>query len=213
MKDKSTADTRIGLPPAQNPIRVARQKAVEDLREQSETQLEWLGAKRAQSRWRLPVVDGAVLIDLTSGEVSDDDGVAVRPAWQLLVLHYLSIRARPNVQPLTATFASFPATRAYASVYEARVNRRLCATAGRDSQTLLAAAVAIGAQAVTGGDVAFEIHLFPRVPVRLIWYAGDEELTPACTLLLPANIDSFFCTEDIVVLSESFVSRLSGKPF
>ena len=213
MKNKSTTSNRISLPPAQNPIRVAQQKAVECLRQQSETQLEWLGAERVQSRWHLPVMDGTVLIDLATGEVSGKDKTAVRPTWQLLVLHYLSIRARPDAQPLTATFASFPATRAYASVYEARVNRRLCATVGRDCPTLQEAAAAIGAQAAPGGDMAFQIRLFPRVPVRLIWYAGDEELPSTCTLLLPANIEAFFCTEDIVVLSESFVSRLSGKSF
>ena len=61
--------------------------------------------------------------------------------------------------------------------------------------------------------MAYELDVFPRIPIRLIWYDGDEEWTPSCTLLLPPNIESFLCIEDIVVLSESFVARLGGKAF
>ncbi|MFV2066412.1 MAG: DUF3786 domain-containing protein [Pirellulales bacterium] len=200
-------------PAPQEPDRIAKQKAVESLRSQSAAQLEWLGAQRAGSRWRLPVLDEVLPVQPDTGEVFRDDGQSIRSGWRILVLHYLDVRTRPRAQPTDATFASFPSARTYASVYENRVNGRLCATVGKDLDTLRTAANAIGARDVPGGDMAIEVNVFPRIPVRLIWYAGDEELPPACTLLLPANIDSFLCTEDIVVLSESFVSRLSGKPF
>ena len=64
-----------------------------------------------------------------------------------------------------------------------------------------------------GGDAAFDFDMFPRVCVRLIWHAADEEFPPSATLLLPANIDAFFCIEDIVVLSERLVARLGGRGF
>jgi hypothetical protein len=158
------------------------------------------------------VLGGAVLVETSRGEVWREDERKVRPTWQILILHYLAIRTRPMARPPEVTFASLPSARAYAGVYENRVNRRLCGRAGRDVRSLQAAAAALAVRKAEGGDVAFEVDMFPRLPLRLIWYAGDEELTPSCTLLLPANIGSFFCTEDIVVLSESFVSRLEGKP-
>jgi hypothetical protein len=150
---------------------------------------------------------------METGEIIGDDGQGVRSGWRILVLHYLDVRTRPPAYPPAATFASFPSARTYASVYENRVNGRLCATVGRDLDTLRSASTAIGARFVSGGDVAIEVDVFPRIPIRLVWYAGDEELPPASTLLLPPNIDAFLCIEDIVVLSESFVSRLSGRPF
>ena len=55
--------------------------------------------------------------------------------------------------------------------------------------------------------------MFPRVIHRLIWHAADDEFPPSATILLPSNIEEFFCSEDIVVLSESLVARLAGKPF
>ena len=200
-------------PAPQEPDRIAQRKAVESLRSQSDAQLAWLGAQRAGSLWRLPVLDGALQVQMDTGEVFRDDGPSVRSPWRVLVLHYLDIRTRPPAGPPEATFASFPSARNYASVYEKRVNGRLCATVGRNLDTLRSAANAIGTRDVPGGDVALEVNVFPRIPIRLIWYAGDEELPPACTLLLPANIESYLCTEDIVVLSEGFVSRLGGASF
>ncbi len=200
-------------PVPQEPDRIAQQKAVESLRSQRDGQLEWLGAQRAGSAWRLPVLDGVLEVQTSTGEVWRDDGQSVRSGWRVLVLHYLDVRIQPPVQPPEVTFGGFPSAHTYASVYAQRVNGRLCATVGKDLDTLRTAAEALRARDVPGGDLAIEVNVLPRIPLRLIWYAGDEELPPACTLLLPPNIESFLCTEDIVVLSEAFVSRLGGQPF
>ena len=90
---------------------------------------------------------------------------------------------------------------------------RLCATAGRDARTLADAANSLAGRPVDAqtGDLAFDFDLFPRLTIRLIWHAPDEEFGPAATLLLPANIEAYFCIEDIVVLSERLVSRLEGR--
>ena len=150
-------------------------------------------------------------VDPHRGEVCLDDHGPVRPAWQILTLHYLAVRSRPPAGPPEITFASLPSARVYASVYENRVNRRLCATVGKDAGLLQSVATAIRAHPVDGGDLAFEINVFPRIPLRLIWYAEDEELASCCTLLLPATIESYLSTEDIVVLSEALVSRLAQQ--
>jgi hypothetical protein len=213
MKNRYEPPGGASVPARQDAYRIAQQKAVESLTSQSSEQLEWLGARRDGLRWRLPVLSEHLLVDVGTGDVLDNRGATVRPGWLVLALHYLDVRERPATQPPEATFASLRSARVYGSVYENRVNRRLCATVGRDRQSLRAAARAIGARECSGGDFAMEVHVFPRIRVRLMWYAGDEELSPSCTLLLAANIESFLCTEDIVVLSESLVSRLCGKSF
>ena len=201
------------VPPRQQPLQTAHRKAVAALRAQSEAQLQWLGAEGCNAQWRLPVMDGVFRLDIDTGRICGGDGADVHPTWQVLTLHYLALRARPSSQSPAVTFASLPAGKTYAMVYENRVNRRLCAGVGKDRLTLLAAAAAARARAAEGGDMALEVDVFPRLPLRLVWYAGDEELMPSCTLLLPPNIESFLSIEDIVVLSESFISRLGGRPF
>jgi hypothetical protein len=129
------------------------------------------------------------------------------------VLHYLAVAGRPEPREPEVTFADLPDGRGYADVYDSRVLKRLCATAGRDAATLRDAAEALGGLEVPGGDMAFQFTVFPRVAIRMIWHAPDEEFAPSATILLPGNVDEFFCTEDMVVLCESCVARLGGRPF
>jgi hypothetical protein len=201
------------IPPPQNNLQAAARKAVEELRGQSAEQLAWLGAAPSGGEWKLPVLDDALEVRLPEGLVQTSRGEAVRPQWRVLVLHYLAVRARLHVHPPTRTFADLPEGRVYAGNYDGRVIRRLCATVGRDAASLAAAAAKLNARPAEGGTLAFDFDVFPRLPLRLVWHAGDDEFPPSAAMLLPANIGSLLCTEDVVVLSEQLVSRLSGKPF
>jgi len=201
------------VPPPQQNLQTVTALAVEALRGQSADQLAWLGARRAGKMWRLDVLNDSLDVDISSGAVRTSEGREARAVWRILTLHYLTVTSRPESRAPEVTFADLPAGRAYAGVYHSRVIARLCATVGRDLASLSAAAAAAGARAVEAGDAAFEMNLFPRIAVRLIWHAGDEEFGPSATLLLPANIESFLEIEDVVVLSESLVSRMSGRGY
>ncbi len=199
--------------PRQKNLQRASELAREALRHQSAEQIRWLGAEPAGDRWRVPVLDGVFEVDASTGRVTTAAGPEVGAAWRILALHYLAVRVRPEPTPPEITFGDLPTARSYTDVYHQRAVGRLCATVGREALQLRVAAAALGARPVDGGDAAFDFDVFPRVTMRLVWHAGDEEFPPSATLLLPASIGSYFCTEDIVVLSERLVSRLAGRPF
>ncbi len=225
-KSPSEPAGRVVVPPAQHNLDEAAARALAAVRKQPPEQLEWLGAARAGEHWTIAVLSEVLTVELEGGTVRDSTGRAVSPWWQVLTLHYLATPGRPERQPPAGTFADLPGGRAYAPVYQQRVIERLCRTVGRDGQMLRGAAAALGgrmlpvaaeaiaaAQAPPAGDVAVEFQVYPRIPLHLVWYAGGEELGPSATLLLPKNIESFFCLEDIVVLSERLISRLAGGRF
>ncbi|NQU75444.1 MAG: DUF3786 domain-containing protein [Planctomycetes bacterium] len=216
----------IAVPPRQHNLDEAAARAFVLLRTQPAEQLQWLGAVRTGDLWTLPVLGETLRVDLERNSVVDSTSRAVGPWWRVLVLHYLAERERPEPRPPTLTFANLPGGRAYASVYQQRVIDSLCRKAGRDADTLRQAAAALGVavlrDSATGafapatspaGDLALEFAAFPRVTVQLVWYCGDEELPPSATLLMPTNIETFFCLEDIIVLSERLVARLAGGRF
>ena len=197
----------------QKSLQRATELAFEALRRQSAQQMLWLGAEPAGDGWRVPVLNDRFEVDTLAGRVTTAAGSEVGAGWRILALHYLAVRMRPEPLVPEITFADLPVARSYTEVYHQRAVARLCATVGRDAPRLRVAAAALGGRAVDAGDVAFDFDVFPRVSLRLIWHAADEEFPPSATLLLPANIDSYFCIEDIVVLSERLVSRLGGRPF
>lgn len=201
------------VPPPQRNFEEAVLEAIVALRGQSPEQLEWLGAKRTGNRWTLPVLEASLTVDLDDGDVRTPEADPIGLWWKILVLHYLSVTKRPKEDPRVVSFAELPSGRTYAPVYHGRVIERLCRTVARNRESLLHAGEAIGGGIGQGGDLALDFTPFPRVPLRLVWYAGDEELAPSAVLLLRRNIESFFCIEDIVVLSERIVSRLGGGGF
>ena len=201
------------MPEFQDNLRRAAELAFNAVCNQKTEQLLWLGARPQDAVWRIPVLNDLLVMDLSARRVTTSASREVGPVWRILLLHYLAIDSRPEALGPQVTFADLPAARTYAQVYHQRVIARLCATAGRDEKPLRAAADALRGRIVDVGDTAFDFDIFPRLCVRVIWHAADEEFPPSATLLLPANIESYFCIEDIVVLSEGLVSRLGGRSF
>lgn len=198
------------MPEPQDNLRRAAALGFDAAGRQTAEQLSWLGAQAAGNIWRLPVLEAVLDVDLAGRHITTAAGTEVVPAWRILVLHYLAIAGRPEKLPPEITFADLPMARTYAGVYHQRAIARLCATAGRDAERLRKAALAIGGRVALGGDAAFDFDAFPRLSMRAIWHAADVEFPPSATLLLPRNIEAYLCIEDIVVLSERLVSRLSG---
>lgn len=201
------------MPPPQQNLKRATQLGFDALEGQSEDQLRWLGAQGSGHAWRLPVLGDVLEVDISNRRILTSSGRDVGPQWRIIVLHYLAISSQPQQQTPKITFADLPRARSYAGVYQGRVICRLCATAGREAEKLASAAETLGGRATTGGDLAFDFDPFPQLSLRLIWHAGDEEFPPSATMLLPPNVESYLCSEDIVVLSESIVARLTGRPF
>ena len=179
---------RLAVPPPQHNFEDAATRGLAAVRAQRPEQLRWLGARPSGEGWAVKVLDDLLTVELEGGSVRASAGGAVGPWWRVLTLHYLGVAGQ-------------------------RVIERLCHTAGRDEQTFRRAAEVLGGVPATDGDAGFDFQVYPRVRLRLVWYAGDEELPPSAVLLLPANIESFFCVEDTVVLSERLVSRLGGGRF
>jgi len=199
--------------PPQRNLQIAQERAFSRVAPQNAEKLLWLGAEFQDDAWRLPVLNETFCVDLRERRITTSDGVGIGLPWGILALHYLAISSYPELREPEITFADLGTARSYAGVYQQRVIGRLCTAVGRDVTKLRAAAEALKGRRVDAGDLAFNFDVFPRFPVRLVWHSPDEEFPSSATLLLPANAESYFCSEDLVVLSERLVSRLAGRPF
>ena len=63
---------------------------------------------------------------------------------------------------------------------------------------------------VEPGDAGFEFRVFPKVPLRLILYAGDAEFAPEANILFDRSIGGMLSPEDIAWLAGMVVYRLIG---
>jgi hypothetical protein len=205
--------SRFQAPPRQRNLDRATELAFEALQQQSPEQLAWLGVETTDKDLQVQVLDDRIGVSLAKKRVTTSAGQDIGPFWRILVLHYLKIAGRPEQKDPAVVFADLANARSYNKVYEGRTVGRLCGTIGREEGPLREAALGLGGHDAEGGDMAFDFDLFPRLSMRLVWHAPDEEFPPSATILFPPNIESFFCSEDITVLSERLVSRLCGRPF
>lgn len=189
---------------------------VEHLHLRAPKDLALLGADRIEENlYALHVLDANLAVDLTDGRVMliDDHGAPTQEVgirWRIIVLHYLAAE-NPEDTPDWVSFADMPDGRGYEPVYTGRVIRRLCGGAARDRTRFVEAALRLGGQRAPLGDEGFIFQVFPRLPVTVAWYDGDDEFPPNATLLYPRNVLSLLPIEDVIVLSECLVSRLEGK--
>jgi hypothetical protein len=196
--------------PRQENLDIAVSRALEALRRQNEPMLAWLGTDRDErGRIRISVLGRRMSVDFEVGRLVLENGEPVDPRWQVLVIHYLGAPAPVEPTGREIVFADIPDTRGYQGVYQNRVIKRLCHTAGRTAELLSRGSQAVGGEACSGeGDLAFCFHVLPRVPLRLVWSAGDEDFPPNAAFLFQSYVSSLLPPEDIVVLSELIVSQI-----
>ena len=202
--------------PKQNNYQLAMQQAWQRLALRPPAEIESLGAPPVAAhsrRWDLPVLGARFEIDLDRRYIDVAGAAPPGPMWSILALHYL-LAAVPVPPPARQiSFEQIPDGRNYSGPYNGRVVRLFCATVGRSRESFLAAAAALGARTVNCGDAAVELPVFPRVPLTIVWYAGDDELPPGASFLYNDNLPSVLDVEDIIVMAERAVSRLRGKPW
>jgi len=60
----------------------------------------------------------------------------------------------------------------------------------------------------TNEDVGFEFKVFPKVPLQLILWEGDDEFPPEASILFDETIGEILSPEDVAWLSGMLVYRL-----
>jgi hypothetical protein len=124
-------------------------------------------------------------------------------------LHYL---AHADGYPLAGRWVAFrelPDGLVYDGAFRARVEpplkRAFCPRLDRFSR----AAQALGGRPLAFGDAAFLFDAFPRLPMAVILYRGDDELPSTASVLYDGAAGHYLPTEDLAVLGGLLVGSLT----
>jgi hypothetical protein len=79
---------------------------------------------------------------------------------------------------------------------------------GEDPSQLLAISREFGGVESDFGDTAVVIPAFPRVPVSIVIWRGDDEFPAEGSVMFDANINDYLTTEDVTVTSEVITWKL-----
>jgi len=157
---------------------------------------------------RLPLLNAKVSVDIENRTILDESGQALRSYQAILVLHYL-LGAKPfGPSGNWLTFRELDSGKFYYSAYEQRSIGRIVETFGAESASLLKAAVALGGETIDMGDAGVRFDVFPKLPVAVLVWEGDAELSPSANILFDGSAGSVLTTEDLVVVAGFVADRL-----
>jgi hypothetical protein len=184
------------------------------------------GVESADGVLRLSFLNDALIADPRRREVlvrQGDSAAAAPTGIAVLALHYLGTADGSPETGKLAGFAELPGGAGYLRPFNGRVVDRLARKFGNTPTAFLKCGMDLGGRKTGLGDgcgasgtTSWRSHdnamvfpVFPRVPVTVALWRGDEELPPGASVSFDRSVTHYLSTEDVVVACEELVGRLS----
>lgn len=159
---------------------------------------------------RLKVVDREYDVDLSAREIRSVGGETTDLSLHLrmLILHYIAGAGKADVANRLATLREFEGGDLYYSVFKSRAIDKVVETFGTAPELLSHGGEILGAEGVKTGSVGFRVRFFPKLPIVVALWLGDEEVSASANVLFDASAGAILPTEDLSVAAETLVRRL-----
>ena len=149
------------------------------------------------------------LVTLPNGEISLRDSKEKVPLKdKILILHYLTLAKGTPTANRLITYKQLSGGASYFPAFSQRTIEPLLRHFGKEPELLIDAAVKLGSHKANYGDIAVTINAFPRVPVTIALWRGDDEFAPRGSIMFDSSVCDYLSTEDITVLCETIAWRL-----
>jgi len=160
----------------------------------------------------LPFLGTPYVIRGPGGDVTYREKRGKEPAlWeQILLLHYFTTADGVPISGKWISLKEIPDSRLYLPTFEKRAVLPLLGRFGNRPEDIREAARALGGRAEDGGDVSVTVPVFPRVPISVLLWKGDEEFPPRVQILFDRTIVRYLPTEDIILTSQMMAFRLTA---
>jgi hypothetical protein len=165
-------------------------------------------------RLRFQFIDQAIQVTWPEGLILGlDPAQDLTLQEQVLILHYLLKAPGAPLVGQWITFREIPSGEFYYSAFVKRAKEPLVKTFGHRPQLLKELGLQRGGVSREEGDVCICFQAFPKIPVCLILWAGDDEFPPEGNVLFDASISRYLIAEDVAVLSGMVVYPLIGMAY
>ncbi len=147
-------------------------------------------------------------IQSSKRRVIDPGGQEAKPFICVLLLHYLEYSKDIELEDRLITFREMSGGDVYYNAFQRRAILPITNAFDSNIEALRAAGEHIHAKESTHGDISIRIDVFPRIPVTVILWKGDEEIPPSSNMLFDASIKEHLPTEDVAVIGGFVASML-----
>ncbi len=190
----------------------AKQIAVDSLRQ---TQIDELRQRAGfepgdSNSIMVPFLDRKYKIESPSFTFTDTENESkeVPIQEQVLILHYLKAPAFPQPTGQWVSYREIPGATFYYSAFLGRAVNPLKKVFGQNIQGFEKAAQKLQGKRISTGDSSFEFYLFPKVPIRITIWEGDEDFSAEANIVFDETVGQILSAEDIAWLAGMLVYRL-----
>lgn len=127
---------------------------------------------------------------------------------QVLILHYMMAETDARPSGKWVAYREIPGASFYFGPFTKRAIDPLKKVFGNDLSGFRTASAKLAGKPISDGDAGFEFSIFPKVPVRLIVWEGDEEFAPEAGILFDESVGYILPVEDVAWLAGMVVYRL-----
>jgi len=163
--------------------------------------------KRALS---LRLIDRDCVVDFESKSIrwSNHDGPELGKHLQILALHYLAGAGKAQIANRLVTYRDFEGGAIYYPAFKARTIDRIVREFGSKPEILPHLGDAVKAERIELATVGMRAYFFPKLPIVIALWIGDDEVPTSANILFDANAGSIMPTEDLSVAAGVLVGRL-----
>jgi len=196
--------------PSQNTYEEARELAWKTLVERDPAHVAACGllGLDGEGRIKLPFLADNFFVDIAERKVLFENGPEVYPFLSVLLLHYLVGVDDTPLADDWISFREFEGGDVYFASFTDRSLAPLKNAFGERPDSLPAAAEPLGAEPLGFGDVGLRVPVFPKVPLAVVLWRGDDEFPPEVNILFDRTANSILHTEDLAICGALTVSKL-----
>jgi hypothetical protein len=126
-----------------------------------------------------------------------------------LIVHYLASVKNIDVEGEPLSFREIPGGGSiYFPAFQRNAIRPIIERFGERPQELIKAGERLGGTPIRRGDAAVEIPVFPKIPVTVIVWAGDEEIPANANILFDKTAKEQIHIEDLAVIGGVVAGKL-----
>ncbi|MFW9994750.1 MAG: DUF3786 domain-containing protein [Candidatus Odinarchaeota archaeon] len=160
--------------------------------------------------YQVEMLNSRYTVDLRKRKViQQPSAIPVRPVYAILIIHYLVNVKRTEITGELLTLKSPKiGGSAYYGAFLQRAIKPLAKRFGNNSEELLQAGKKFGARSLDTGDASIELLVFPKIPLTVIIYEGEEGIPGGANILYDQSASDHLHPEDLAVIGELVAHKL-----
>ncbi|MFQ6128501.1 MAG: DUF3786 domain-containing protein [Thermoplasmata archaeon] len=159
----------------------------------------------------IPFLGQRYLLDFDERVVKNEDGSPTNRFFATLILHYVVGANEFGPTGELVSFRDFWGGDTYYGAFVSRAIQPIKDAFVESPEGLETRAEKLGGKSVDHGDISVEIPVFPKVPLTIILWKGDEEIPGSANILFDRLAGRILHTEDLAAIGELVAKMLIGQ--